>query len=341
MKNMDNITLYFFLQFRKNIIMFTQQKDSELHTNNYMDNITTRQPEERKVKEGFVGEKRIVLPPNIKRGVLSNRIARTFYSTAIGYYPHATFHNMERKAGCGQYVLIYCIEGEGHVVVDGQRHTLMPNSYFIIAKHAPHRYYASTYHPWSIYWIHFCGDYDDQLYQRFTTDGRPEVRNIPYEAYRVQLFEQAYNLLEQSYDMHDIELINLNLLHFVTSLIYYKERNTVLDNEDKVTGSITFMQNNLNMQFSITELAQQQQVSVSHYSRIFKQRTGHTPIHYFNQLKIQKSCQYLYFTDKSIKEISTLFGIGDSFYFSRLFRKLMGISPLQYRNTHKSGSLGK
>lgn len=293
--------------------------------------------QEKKVKEGFVGERRIVLPPNIKRRVLTNRIAKNLYLTAIGYYPHAAFHDMERKGGCGQYILMYCVEGEGYILVDGQRYTLTPNSYFIIPKHASHHYHASVTNPWSIYWVHFCGDYDEQLYRRFAPNGKPEVRFIPYEEYRIQLFEQAYDLLEQSYETRDLELMNLNLLYFLTSMIYHKDRNAALDNDDKVANSIAFMQNHLHAQFSIGELAQQQQLSVSHYSRIFKQRTGYSPIHYFNQLKIQKSCQHLYFTDKTVKEIAILLGIDDSFYFSRLFTKLMGMSPSQYRKTHKLG----
>ena len=300
-----------------------------------MDNIATKDTQEKKVKEGFMGERKIVLPPNIKRRVLTNGIAKNLYLTAIGYYPHAAFHNMERKGGCGQYILIYCVEGEGYIQVAGQQHTLVPNSYFIVPKHAPHHYSASMENPWSIYWVHFCGDYDEQLYERFTMDGQPGVRFVPYEENRIQLFEQTYDLLEQRYETRDLELMNLNLLYFLTSLIYHQDRHLAVESEDKVAGSIAFMQAHLGRQFSIDALAQQQQLSVSHYSRVFKQRTGHSPIHYFNQLKIQKSCQYLYFTDKTVKEIAALLGISDSFYFSRLFTKLMGLSPSQYRKVHQ------
>jgi AraC family transcriptional regulator of arabinose operon len=52
---------------------------------------------------------------------------------------------------------------------------------------------------------------------------------------------------------------------------------------------------------------------------------------YFNHLKIQKACQYLHFTDDRINQIADQLGIGDSYYFSRLFKKLMGISPVEYR----------
>ncbi|MBC7626240.1 MAG: helix-turn-helix transcriptional regulator [Ferruginibacter sp.] len=52
---------------------------------------------------------------------------------------------------------------------------------------------------------------------------------------------------------------------------------------------------------------------------------------YFNHLKIQKACQFLLFTKLRIKEISIELGIEDHYYFSRLFHKVMGVSPVCYR----------
>ena len=53
---------------------------------------------------------------------------------------------------------------------------------------------------------------------------------------------------------------------------------------------------------------------------------------YVNHLKLQKACQYLMFTSMRIKEIAAQIGMFDPFYFSRFFKKQMGMSPKQYRN---------
>ena len=60
-------------------------------------------------------------------------------------------------------------------------------------------------------------------------------------------------------------------------------------------------------------------------------KTGFSPIEYFNHLKVQKACQYLLFTDLRVKEIADKLGIEDPYYFSRMFSKLMGMSPGTYR----------
>ena len=95
------------------------------------------------------------------------------------------------------------------------------------------------------------------------------------------------------------------------------------------------MKENLNAVYSVQELANKQHSSVSHYSRLFQKKIGSSPIYYFNQLKIQRSCGYLYLTDKTIKEICKELGFNDPYYFSRLFKKVMGISPAKYKMKYK------
>ncbi|WP_366520941.1 helix-turn-helix domain-containing protein [Mucilaginibacter sp.] len=46
---------------------------------------------------------------------------------------------------------------------------------------------------------------------------------------------------------------------------------------------------------------------------------------------MQKACQYLVFTTMAIKELACCVGIDDQYYFSRMFTRLMGISPSAYR----------
>ena len=90
---------------------------------------------------------------------------------------------------------------------------------------------------------------------------------------------------------------------------------------------------------SLQELASFSNLSTSHFSTIFKKETGYAPIDYFNHLKIQKACQYLLFTDMSIKEISFSLGIEDQYYFSRMFSKLMHVPPKEYRRRNKANAM--
>ncbi len=296
--------------------------------------ITHLNPGYSKVKQGFVGQKMIVLPPNIKKSVLKADLIKRFYLTAIGYYPHATFHDRERKFGCGQHILLYCLEGKGNIYLQERNIQLNPNTYYIIPKNTPHHYKSSQEDPWSIYWVHFAGENADLLFNRYI-EKKPDMISIPYDEKRIAIFEEIFNLLENSFEIRDLEVINIKLQDYISSFIYYKEINPAFRDEDVISDSIAFMKKNLKNLYSVDELAAQRRLSVSHYSRLFRQKTGSSPNQYFNQLKVQKSCQYLYFSDRNIKEICAELGFDDPYYFSRLFKKLMGISPANYKNQHK------
>ncbi|MBB5394778.1 AraC family transcriptional regulator [Mucilaginibacter sp. AK015] len=295
---------------------------------------TLAEPKKR-IKEGFIGQRMIVLPPNIKRAITSNALIKDFYLTAIGYYPKAAYHDRERRNGSNEYILLYCIDGEGHVYLNGYEHNLKPNTFFIIPRNVAHRYKSSETNPWSIYWVHFSGPNAGLIYNRSLENNLPVVQPVPYDASRIKLYEQIYTVLEHSYHEKEMEIVNINLLHFISSLVYYKQTNPVDYDNDFVSNSIAYMKKHLSTKVEVEQLARQQGISASHYLRLFKQKTGTSPINYFNLLKIQTSCQYLYFTDRSIKEICADIGFDDPYYFSRLFSKLIGISPSKYRKTHK------
>lgn len=79
------------------------------------------------------------------------------------------------------------------------------------------------------------------------------------------------------------------------------------------------------------ELAADMHVSPATFYRLFRQATGTTPADYLNRLRVEKACELLRETDKSITEIAFQVGFGDSNYFSRAFRKIRGQSPRQCR----------
>jgi AraC-like DNA-binding protein len=63
--------------------------------------------------------------------------------------------------------------------------------------------------------------------------------------------------------------------------------------------------------------------------------TGHSPIQHFLHLKIQHACLLLDTSENSIKQIAGEVGYNDAYYFSRLFKQVMGVSPSGYRSKLK------
>ncbi len=286
-------------------------------------------------KEGFLGQQMIVLPPDCLKKIVNNILIQNFYLTAIGFYPHAEFHDRKRKTGTKEHILLYCTEGQGEVIINNKKFKLLPNHFIIIPPDIPHHYKSSLKNPWMIYWVHFTGKRASAIYNRYSNENLPIVKFIAYNEQRVKNFLEIIHLLESTFEERSLEFANINLMHFISSFIYQQEFNSKSKEKNMVNNSIDFMKENLHKPLKIDDLANHENLSVSRFSEVFKENTGYPPIHYFIKLKVQKSCQYLYFTDKSIKEISLIIGFNDQYYFSRMFKKTMGVAPSKYKAHYK------
>ena len=76
-------------------------------------------------------------------------------------------------------------------------------------------------------------------------------------------------------------------------------------------------------------------MSCTAFRSAFRQHTGVSPNEYIIGQRISAACQLLSQTDKSVSAIAADVGYPDQYYFSRLFRKKMGMPPLKYRASQK------
>lgn len=294
-------------------------------------------PEAMKKMDGFPGQISFVLPEKILERVRRNRLISDLYITDIGYYPRAQFHFRARTVGCPQNILIYNIEGSGEIWVENTRHLLPPDHFFIIPADKPHRYFSTGGDPWSIYWIHFTGE-KAGLFCRYSQQPAYIERNkFSRIAERIQLFEEIFLILERGYSIETLEYVNLCLGRLLATFSHLSQFSNMTSQSppDAVSRSINYMLENLRHKLYLEDLAREAGLSASHFSRLFTRQTGHSPIDYFNQLKIQHACRLLDNTSLTVKEVAGELGFEDQFYFSRTFHKVMNLSPLKYRSKLK------
>lgn len=285
-------------------------------------------------KEGFEGQRAIILPRRILAKYCgTNNLISGAYITDIGYYPKARHHYRKRMDGIDQNILIYCLEGQGMVKIKKEEYELNPGDFILIPAGIAHQYAADETNPWTIYWVHFKGFIATHIISSFLKKNGSFKDTTNYQDSRIQLFEDIYSNLEMGYSTDNLCYVNLCLPHFLTSFIFDANYN-IADkkrSDDTINRSINFMQKNLDKMLTLKSLAESVHLSASHFSFLFRKKTGFSPIEHFNHLKVQKACQYLLFTDLRIKEIADKLGIEDQYYFSRMFTKIMGMSPVAYR----------
>jgi AraC-like DNA-binding protein len=288
-----------------------------------------------KKKEGFKGQRSIVLPRKIMRqSCRNNPIIEWVYITDIGYYPKAQYHFRQRAHGIDQNILIYCVEGKGTARILEKKYELLPGSFIIIPAGTPHSYAASEEDCWTIYWMHFKGIVSSKIVENMMLKNNSHYGMVEFQSRRLDLFEDIYTSLERGYGNDNLCYASMCLYHYLSSFLYASKFNLSekIQVNDAIEESISYMQRNISKLLSLEEIAGSVNFSVSHYCAIFRKKTGFAPIEYFNHLKVQRACQFLHFTDLRIKEIADKLGIADPYYFSRMFTKLMGLSPNQYRS---------
>lgn len=286
-----------------------------------------------KKREGFQGQKAVVIPRQILNSrCAKNDVINTLYVTDIGYYPKAKFHYRERVHGADQHILIYCHEGRGKVTIGKTEYPIEAGDFFTIPVKTRHIYESDEENPWTIYWVHFKGTTSAQIVSRI--EKQIGLKGfIQHNEKSIELFNEIYNQLERGYSSDNLMYANMCLWHFLTTFLYNDKYGTPgkFVSKDATDIAIDYLSKHIDKVLILEEIAGEVNLSPSHFSYLFKKKTGFSPIEYFNHLKVQKACQYLLFTNLRIKEISQELGIEDQYYFSRLFTKIMGMAPNEYR----------
>ncbi|WP_135547938.1 helix-turn-helix transcriptional regulator [Paenibacillus cymbidii] len=82
---------------------------------------------------------------------------------------------------------------------------------------------------------------------------------------------------------------------------------------------------------NVHELAASLHMSYGHLARKYKQLTGGTIVDRLTSIRLERSRELLERTDKPIREVAQVAGFASEFYFSRIFKRLTGVSPRDYR----------
>ncbi len=293
--------------------------------------ILTTQPKTGKM-DHFYGDRSIVLSKKQNNMVKNNSRVGDLYFNRMGFYPNAKHHFRKRNAGSEEHILIYCVNGKGYIQLHGADHELAPNSFFVIHANQAHSYWASPEDPWSIYWLHFSGPKSAFFSDFF---GRTHV--IPQTSSsrtddRIRLFNEMLTVLELGLTNENLEFANLRLNGLLASFFYTEtfQADKGIRSSDPVEKVIFFMQKNTAKLLSVAEMAEEARLSTSHLSRIFKNKTGASPMDYFIGLKMQEAIRLLSNKSMRVNEVAFTLGYTDPFYFSRIFKKQIGSTPTSF-----------
>ncbi len=286
-----------------------------------------------KLKDGFKGEAAVVLPKMIVDILESDSYTKHLYVTDMGYYPRAANHYRERLEPLGQNILIVCVDGKGWVKVGERTFMLTADQCFVVPAGTAHSYGADSNDPWTIYWIHFCGDMAGGIADALGGVVRGFTRR---EDTGRELFDHMLDLLSNGMSIENLRYAMSLFHHYIGRLRYLVAGNRSSGSEavgeaDTIDSLLRYIDNNVSRHLTLADLAALSGYSQSHLSALFTARTGLSPISYCNIAKVRHACHLLDTTSLRLNQICYRVGIDDPYYFSRFFAKMMGMSPRDYR----------
>jgi AraC-like DNA-binding protein len=136
--------------------------------------------------------------------------------------------------------------------------------------------------------------------------------------------------------------IRANLLLFCLWILRHKNPDDpLMSSEDdfilynRLVPIFHYIQENYMKDISTTAMAKMAAMSVPHFCRLFKKLTKYSFHIYLQKLRVTEAIKLLLSTDYNITQITSLVGYGDVNFFIRIFKKQVGLAPLQYRNKQK------
>lgn len=288
-----------------------------------------------KRKDGFEGEKMIKLPYRLQKTVLDEHFPLfQLYVSQIGYFPNANGHYKERNNGCDDNILIYCLKGKGFYRLAGKQFEVSANQFFILPSGGePVSYWADECSPWTIYWVHFNGPSICKFNRSLNLDVHSGPVNIPFNAKAIDIWHDMYKSLENGFTLDNLCNTSFCLHNFIATFLF-PEKHSITENKQEnplVSCTVMHMQANLSKKLTVEEMASKQNLSCSRFSNLFRKATGMPPNDFFIHLRMQKACELLDEYESRIKAVAGYLGYDDPYYFSRIFKKHIGVSPESYR----------
>ncbi|MDD6069362.1 MAG: response regulator [Clostridiales bacterium] len=159
-----------------------------------------------------------------------------------------------------------------------------------------------------------------------------KAENIGFESggmvYRFNMrSEYLQTIMEMQSYQQLYEWFEAKISQVCRNILTKKEESTV----DIVKKAQLYIEQNYSKDIVLDEVSKELQISPYYLSKLFKKKTGNTFIEYLTSVRIERAKELLRNSSKSMKEICMEVGYSDANYFSRTFKKNVGVSPTEYK----------
>ncbi|MBE5892773.1 MAG: AraC family transcriptional regulator [Lachnospiraceae bacterium] len=223
----------------------------------------------------------------------------------------------------------YVLSGEGTIVLNGKQYHVKAGDLYLLPPGMDQLYYSDKENPWEKIWFNAQGTLVNSMLREYNpqklvvfpgADGREYMERIQ-EIGRNDQYSAAEKHRKAALVFHELMQYLYDWSHMQDEM-YGKETLLVKN----------YLDSHLTQNVPLKTLAEMVYLSESQVVRIFKRDVGKTPHEYSLDLKLEQARTLLRNTRQRVREISDSLGFCDEHYFSYIFKKKCGMTPLEYRS---------
>ncbi|MCI8463199.1 MAG: AraC family transcriptional regulator [Lachnospiraceae bacterium] len=291
--------------------------------------MTGNQNEELFMPSASVRSDRILYTPS------SFAKANLLYLQEAGILTAAAPH-VNRREKLYSCLCFLVLEGRGKLMYEGQTYFLEQGDVVFIDCRKPYSHSTGEQEKelWILRWCHFYGASLPFIYEKYRErGGRPVIRPESAKVYDELLKDLYVTASSDDYirDMRINEKLSMLLTCLMGESWHPGEHREGYARKRDIRQVKNYLDENYHQKITLESAAELFYINKHYLARLFKEQYGITFTAYLQQVRITYAKRMLRFTDKKIEEIGRECGVGELAYFGRVFKKIEGISPGEYR----------
>lgn len=235
-----------------------------------------------------------------------------------------------QKAKKPYYLFHYICSGKGTFIQNGEKYEIRAGEMFVIFPKCVVEYYPDKKNPWRYEWFSVSGRLADEFIKRSNvTVDSPVIRDIKNGKIR----EYVDNLVNQYLEDKTVNLGCVANLYLIFHELMEKNEGEKQEEGYKnsyINEAMMFMKYNICTKIYIKDIAQSLNLHPSYFVWLFTETVGMSPKQYLIDYRIKTGARLLLSENKKVEEVAKMVGYDDPLYFSREFKKVMGVSPRDY-----------
>ncbi len=245
----------------------------------------------------------------------------------IAVKPHES-----NRSNLSSYLFFLVEKGSGTLTYGGNTYHLKEGDCAFLDCHRAYSHHTSQ-KLWTLQWVHFYGPNMNAIYEKYVERGGKPCFTCSYAKEYSGLIKDLYDIAASDGYIKDMQIYQ-RLTVLLTLLMeegWSTERGAYNSKRRNLQVVKEYLDEHYREKIRLDTLSEKFYINKFYLTRIFKEQFGVSITDYVLQLRITTAKQLLRFSDKTVDEIALCCGMNDASYFSRMFKKIEGVSPGQFR----------